>query len=125
MKCKECIHANVCANNSIIETKYVANELLTCPDFEPANLFYKMPCPEGTVIYRIDFEWRCDTQHCPYEGWRDCTECGNGKNKSEIVTDEYKPGIHFGFRYHKTKEEAEEYLKNCSDEDIKDYASMC
>lgn len=48
MKCKECIHSNVCANNSIIETKYVKNELLICPDYEPAKLFYKMPFPEGT-----------------------------------------------------------------------------
>lgn len=70
MKCKECIHSNVCANNSIIETKYVKNELLICPDYEPAKLFYKMPFPEGTpgqIVIHAHWLWRTD-----FTGEREC-----------------------------------------------------
>lgn len=119
-KCKKCIHSNICANNNIIETKIALNTILNCEDYEPENLYLKLPCPVDSPIWRIDFRWGCDTQHCPFE-YGDCTSCPYGKNKSKVVPAKYSVGTVLGYTIFLTKEEAEETLARMSDEDIKEY----
>lgn len=81
MKCSNCIHANVCANNDIMGQRAVNKTLKDCPDFEDKNLFLSLPCPIGAVVYTVYEE--CDPEFgvCPFDGGYGTWRCSKGNEK--------------------------------------------